>query len=286
MNAPGVGQSVKVRALTIMRPLVTWLLRSGVGYAEFASAIKPVFLEAALLEQQRLGGKRTDSALSLLSGLHRKDVRLLAAAKDASAQSGGQPPVSGAVKPTPASQVVTRWLTRGLPNEIPFAGRRASFEQLARSISSDFHPRSVLQEMVRLGVASEEDGRVRLRAHAFVPDARHDEARELLAASVADHIAAGVHNLTAPDAKKFLEQSVFADGLTGASARQLEQLSGSLWQQVLTSMVEAAVPLCEQDEPRGGDQRVRVGMFCYSEPMQPGQTGDGPAAGAAAGAKK
>jgi hypothetical protein len=257
-----------------MRPLVTWLLRSGVGYAEFASAIKPVFLEAALQEQRRLGGKQTDSALSLLSGLHRKDVRLLAAANDQPFGPPVAPPGSGAVKPTAASQVVTRWLRRGLPDEIPFAGRRASFEQLAGSVSKDFHPRAVLQEMARLGLASEDAGRVRLRRHAFTPDAKHDEARELLAASVADHIAAGVHNLTLSDARKYLEQSVFADGLSSAAALQLEQLSNALWQQVLARMVEA-MPLGERNGPKGGNHRIRVGMFCYSAPMQQAQPNGG-----------
>ena len=129
--------------------------------------------------------------------------------------------------------------------------------------------------MVRLGVASENAGRVRLSRQAFMPDASLDEARDLLAASVADHIAAGVHNLTTADSRKFLEQSVFADGLSSVSALQLEQLSNTLWRQVLASVVEAAVPLCEQDEPKGGDQRIRVGMFCYSAPMQQVPTEEG-----------
>ena len=110
--------------------------------------------------------------------------------------------------------------------------------------------------------------------------------RELLAASVADHIAAGVHNLTTPGSRKFLEQSVFADGLSGVSALQLEQLSNTLWRQVLTGVVNAAVPLCEQDEPNGGNQRIRVGMFCYSAPMQQAQAEDGVAAKPAGEARK
>ena len=68
-------------ALRVMAPLVRWLLRSGVGYTEFSAALKPVFLAEAQLESERTGGKQTDSALSLLSGLHRKDIRK--AAQDA-----------------------------------------------------------------------------------------------------------------------------------------------------------------------------------------------------------
>jgi hypothetical protein len=39
--------------------------------------------------------------------------------------------------------------------------------------------------------------------------------------------------------------------------------------QVLNAMVRAALPLSEKDEPAGGDQRIRVGMFCYAEPAEP-----------------
>jgi hypothetical protein len=256
------------QALAIMQPLVSWLLRSGIGYSEFATALKPLFLEAALAEQRRIGAKQTDSAVSLLSGLHRKDVRALAPELEARRSRGDFDAGAGLGRPSPPSQVVTRWLTGRLPKSLPFSGPKRSFESLARSVSKDFHPRSVLREMVRLGVAEEKDGTVTLRKQAFVPDAKRKEARELLAGSTADHLAAGVHNLTGDPGRKFLEQSVFADGLSRESAKQLETLANSLWRHVLAEMVKAAVPLCEQDEPDGGDQRIRLGMFCYSAPMQ------------------
>ncbi len=256
------GQAVLDHAHVILRPLFTWLLRSGVGYGEFAAALKPVFLEMALAEVARDGAKLTDSALSLLSGLHRKDVRALAPVLKGTAD-----PSAALGKPSPASQVATRWLTNGWPERLPLAGPAPSFEALARAVSQDFHPRAVLLELIRLGVAEEADGQVRLCRAAFVPDAQHEETRRLMAGSVADHLAAGVHNLTDPGERRFLEQSVFADGLSAESARALEQLANTLWQDVLAAMVQAAVPLCEKDEPAGGDHRVRLGMFCYSAPM-------------------
>lgn len=275
---PAAAESVVPQALAMMQPLVSWLLRSGVGYAEFATALKPLFLEAALAEQRRIGGKQTDSAVSLVSGLHRKDVRTLTPEVEARRARGDSDPGTRLGKPTPPSEVVTRWLTRRLPRSLPFAGPKRSFEWLARSVSKDIHPRSVLREMVRLGVAKEKDGMVTLRKQAFVPDAKRTEARELLAGSVADHLAAGVHNLTGDPGRKFLEQSVFADGLSRESAKQLEMLANSLWRHVLAEMVKAAVPLCKQDEPNGGNQRIRVGVFCFSAPMQ-GQEAETAASG-------
>jgi hypothetical protein len=264
-SPPSPGQPVLTQVLAMLQPLVVWLLRSGVGYTELTAALKPVFLEAARTELTRIGGKQTDSAVSLLSGVHRKDVRAsgqTARAVDVRAQLG---------KPTPASQVMTRWLASDLPDTLPFSGAEPSFEALARSVSKDMHPRAVLLELVRLGVVEEATEQVRLCRQAFVPKPALEESRRLLAGSVADHIEAGVHNLSAGSGKTFLEQSVFADGLTPASAQQLEQLANSLWRDVLASMVKAAVPLCEQDESAGGDQRIRLGMFCLTAPMDSSQ---------------
>ena len=52
-----------------------WLLRNGVSYPAFAEVLKSVFVAAAERELERTATAPTQSALSLLSGVHRKDVR-------------------------------------------------------------------------------------------------------------------------------------------------------------------------------------------------------------------
>lgn len=263
---PGTG--VLDEALAIAQPLVRWLVRSGVGYGELAAALKGVFLAEAQAEAQRLNQKPTDSALSLLSGLHRKDVRELRAKPwEAPVEQPGTPITGG--RPSPASQVVTRWLKLGWPHTIPFAGPEPSFEALTKSVSKDFHHRAVMQELVRLGVASETDGQVSLLREGFIPQADQRESRQLLAGSVADHLAAGVHNLTTDSPRRFLEQSVFADGLSEESTRQLHRLANDLWAQVLARVVAEAVPLCEQDAQLLHTHRFRLGLFSYSEAEPP-----------------
>ncbi len=251
--------------LRAMAPLVRWLLRSGVGYTEFVAALKPVFLAEARLEVLRTGGKTTDSALSLLSGLHRKDVRKAESEADESLRN------SPSVRASLPSQVVARWVALAWPNRLSLTGAD-SFESLVKSVSTDLHPRAVQHELQRLGVARVGESGIELVRRSFTPDPSTNEGQLLLADSVADHLAAGVHNLTDGGPRKYLEQSVFADGLSAESARVLEQIANRLWQDVMTSVVTAAVPLCEHDEPRGGDQRLRLGMFCYAEPM-PGCSG-------------
>ena len=300
---PSTQADVLAQALAIMGPLAAWLVRSGVGHGELAQALKPVFLQAAAAELANSGRSATDSALSVLSGLHRKDVKLLSPVSTsglAGAHTTAAPASKTSSKISPASTLATRWIASGLPLELPYSSPQVtdtttdtaantaadgpsqtnsptpSFEALARAVSKDIHPRTLLQELLRLGVASEAAGMVRLQQAAFVPSPQLAEARELLGGAVADHLAAGVHNLTAPaDQKRYLEQSVFADGLSVASTAKLQALATSLWQPVLQAMVQAAQPLCDQDAPNplqpqqaAGDQRIRLGMFCYATPMQ------------------
>lgn len=262
--------SLLPEALAIVQPLITWLVRSGVGHSEFAAALKPVFLAQAQEELAKQNQKPTDSAVSLLSGLHRKDVR---AFRETAADTISQVQADGSAwgKPSAANQVATRWLSlESHADALPLSGDN-SFEALARSVSKDVHPRTVLQELVRLGLAKEDNGMVHLLRDAFVPDASHKEARELFAGSVADHLQAGVHNLCAQpnDAhqpRKFLEQSVFADGLSPESVQKLNLMANDLWAHVLQNVVAAATPLCEQDANHPNPQRFRLGLFSFAAP--------------------
>ncbi|WPB57535.1 DUF6502 family protein [Xylophilus sp. GOD-11R] len=258
--------------LRVMRPLARWLVRAGIGHKVLADALKPVFLEAARAELQRHGQRETDSGLSTLSGLHRKDVRALGA------ESVGELPPERPARATAAQVLVSRWLAEGLPQRLPVGGEGPSFDALARAVSVDVHPRTLMRELLRLGVATEDGDHIELRREAFVPDRRHAEAGGLVADSVADHLAAGVHNLTGDGPVRFLEQSVFADQLSEASVRELEALGNKLWKQVLGQMVKAATVLEARDAAAGAtphpalprpDQRIRLGMYCYSTRMAP-----------------
>lgn len=58
-----------------------WLVKSGIGYAEFSMALRSLFYNEALKELEHLNQKKTDSSISLLSGLNRRDVSALRSGK-------------------------------------------------------------------------------------------------------------------------------------------------------------------------------------------------------------
>ncbi|GIX25455.1 MAG: hypothetical protein KatS3mg122_2686 [Caldimonas sp.] len=251
-------------ALTLARPIVRWLLRQGVQYGAFVAALKRVFVEVAAEELRRQGRRCTDSALSVLSGVHRKDVRALTQLGRALQRD----------KPfSPASLVFTRWATdprwrdpaSGRPLRLPRQGEQGSFEALAREVSTDVHPRTLLDELQRLSLVHIDGPWVELVAQSYVPSADEAAMAELLAANGADHLAAAVHNLTTSE-PRLLEQSVFASGLSQASAEALGVLARRLWAQDFVCMAEQARQRCQADAKPAQPYRMRFGVYYYMEP--------------------
>jgi len=252
-------------ALTLLVPLARWLVHNGVPYSSFAPALKPVFVEAARQELAGSGGKLTDSALSVLSGVHRRDIREMGETGHLQAQPKA---------PSVASQVFTRWFTDAQlrdksdrPMPLPKSGGDVSFDGLARQVSSDVHPRTLLAEMERLGLVQVDAETVHLQAQAFVPQQGYDEMVELFAANAADHLAAAAHNLRG-DGDSFLEQSVFASGLSPRSTQALGTLARKLWRSAFQQMVREATPRYQQDSrDQQGSMRMRFGVYFYAEPL-------------------
>lgn len=257
---------VLTNALALCRPLASWLISHGIGHAQFAAGLKNVFFLAAEQELKKQDLKPTDSAISLMSGLHRKDTKSLRYTGQDKIFAG-QSCATG--RPSVPSQIFTRWLTG--PERmasLPINGATSSFEQLVSFTSKDVHHRAVLQELLRLGLVKVDADRVALVQHAFVPNRDQIEAWQLMMASVTDHLSAGVHNLTSNQKTRFLEQSVFIDGLSPESAQALNVLANSIWTEALQRVVQAATPLCDQG-PGTQEFRFRLGIFSFTASVQP-----------------
>lgn len=247
-----------------MRPLVRLLIRHGVTYPAFASALKRVFLDAAKDELDARQMARTDSALSLLSGVHRRDVRTLERAPPAAKASDARvkAPVSL------VGEVAARWITDADyldGRRRPRALERGEFDALVAAVSSDVRPRAILDELQRLGAAQErDDGRIALASDGFAPRQGFGEMTDLLAANVGDHAAAAVANLQ--DDANFLEQAMYADALSEESAARLQRAAVKAWQQAVKPLIAQAIERRDADAqlPEPQRHRVRFGVYFFS----------------------
>lgn len=251
--------------LALLRPAVRLMLRHGVTSTAFAVALKRVFLQAAQDELRARGMPQTDSAVSLLSGVHRRDVRNLTRLAAPQAVSEG---FTGL-----ASQVVARWLSqdryldaRQEPLVIARAGEEPSFDALARAVSKDVRPRAVLDELVRLGLVSEADGQVTLLTSGFVPRSGLPEMATQLRNNLHDHLAAACQNLD--DDGEFLEQAIFVDDITPESAAHLHKVAAQAWKVAFKTVMREAQARFDHDaahaSPAQRTQRARFGAYFYS----------------------
>lgn len=265
-------------SVAMLAPLVRLLVASGVTYPQFTAALKTSFLRAAHAELDQSSKRVTDSAVSLLSGVHRKDVRALTSDGVLKARRFDR------MQSLP-DELFTRWTNDpnyldvdGLPKVLPMRGRtpdEPSFEQLTQSVSRDFHPRAILDELVRLGLADAQADTVRLRMNTYVPQEDFDKTLRYVRANVADHLAAASQNLQS--VKKgshgpFLEQSLYADELSAESVMELHRLARRIWESALRRMFALAnerANIDEQGAPGAKAMRLRFGTFFYSEVATP-----------------
>jgi hypothetical protein len=258
-------------AVRLLAPLVPLLLRDGVSYPRFTNALKKAFLEEAPAVLLDSSIRVNDSSVSTLTGIHRKDVREW--------RSAGRPRPPAKTFGA-AMGAFTRWSTdpdycdaRGRPRVLERKGGAGTFEALAASVSNDVHPRTVLQELVRLGVAelvagasADADDRVRLCADAFVPRDGMPEMLQLLSDNVGDHLAAAVQNVLGSE-PAMLEQSIFADSLRPQSVEQMSTLARKIWQGAFHEIVRQATALSDKDAGQdGAEHRIRIGMYFYHAP--------------------
>ena len=260
-----------LRALSqVLAPLVRLLLASGIDYTRLSAELKPLFIEQARLELLRHGQRQTDSAISVLSGVHRKDVR---AWRDGALQQ------RAAHEASASSQLFARWLAseslcdeHGRPRALPRVGARDSFEALARAVTQDVHPFTLLGELLRLGLARIEqrdgDDWVVPKIDGYVPAPGSRELVELFGSNVADHAATSVANLLGEGPR--VEQSVFADGLSAESTAHLGELARALWIQARRQMIREASRRFEADRGRAdATHRMRFGAYYWAQPQDP-----------------
>lgn len=276
------GQALTDALSALVMPMARLAVARGLRFAALEELLKQAFVAAAsqaLKEAHpHVASHRMVSRISTTTGIHRREVTRLTQLNEGVAKHA---------RPSVATEVFTRWLTdaslrdaQGRTASLTRQGPAPSFESLAQSITRDVHPRSLLDELCRLGLASwdESTDLVSLQSQAFVP--KGDMARMLafLGDNVGDHLQAAVSNvLSVQDNPPHFEQAVFSDELSTQALPVIKAMVQAHWQQLLAESVPLLEKLIEQDRQAGRpqDQRVRIGLFSYSETVAPSPPDDG-----------
>ncbi len=262
-------QALMAALRAVLEPLSRLAVARGLPYAVLDETLRQCVVRAAAQAHPGLPTHRSVSRIATATGLNRREVTRLVEA--VSGPAGSAAPA----RRSHADELYAHWRatpdycdTQGQPLALKRLGPMPSFESLAQSVTRDVHPRSLLDELLRLKMASlnEETDVVSARAEGFVPSG--DQARMLgfLADNVGDHLAAGVDNVL-DEGRRHFEQAVFADGLSQASVDQIRTRLAPHWAQVLQAVVpplerqvhaDAKVPVAQQ-------RRIRIGLYAFDD---------------------
>lgn len=251
---------------TLLAPVTRLALARGLPY----QALDELLRASLVMQARELHGNGNAhgmvSRISTATGLTRREVGRLIEVE----QTPPEP------RRWLAGEIFTRWMSdpvyaaAGHPAPLPRTGDTPSFESLARSVTNDVHPRSLLDELTRLGMAHHDPDRdvVTLTREAFVPRAKFSRMVGLLGENVGDHLAAAVTNVLGAGDEHF-EQAVFADELSEESVRALRPLIAACWTDLFSRLAPALQSMIDDDAKSGrpADQRVRVGFYSYADRM-------------------
>lgn len=254
----------------LLQPLAQLLVARGMSFAAVEESLKQAYVVAArnAIEKAHPGTQehRRVSRISTITGINRREVTRLTQL--------ATPEVSH--RPSQVTEVFTRWMTDSLyqgadghPACLKRQGEAPSFESLAQSVTRDVHPRSLLDELCRLGLARLDERRdeVQLAQEAFVPKGDMSGMLSFLGENTGDHLRAAVSNVLAAQSPPHFEQAVFADELSVESLPIVKALVQAHWQRLLAESVSLLEKLIEEDRQAGRpqNQRVRIGLFSYAE---------------------
>lgn len=254
---------------TLLEPIAKIMLRCGVTYADFAEAAKAAFVKAAGEEFGLRGRPANASRVSIITGLHRREVT-----RQRALLAAGEEPISSRV--SNVARVLSGWHqdpdftdAEGKPLELsPDASkanpRTPNFAALCRKYGGDIPWTALLKELKHVGVVEEtDDGRLRVLRRYYMPS-RSDPAAVERSASVLRDLATTLHhNLFFTD----LEPSRFEGRatnihITRAAQRQFRKFLEERGEQFLEEIDDW---LTEHERDAGSEtpQAWRVGIGLY-----------------------
>lgn len=250
----------------LLRPLVKGLIGHGIIFPAFIELMRELYVDVAKRDFRVEGKEQTLSRISLMTGVTRREIRRILD----KVEDDDRPPVNLSL----GARVITIWLghkdyldSQNRPLPLPLTARNdgPSLESLVASVSKDVRARALLDEWLRLGIVEMSGYIVKLKKTAFIPEEEYETKLYYFGRNLADHVAAGIHNLESD--MPFFDRSVYYDQLSLDSLEELREFIHAQGPSLLLSVNRKARELADQDATSGKNLRGRMtlGVYYFSE---------------------
>ena len=269
-----VKDSLLVAFRYLLKPLVRVALKNGVLFPEFGMALKQAYVDVATQENKVAGIAVTGEGIFVKTGISAADAdRLLGATTSTSLDVDSD---------LPLARILNAWHTDprftgpyGVLRDLEFEASEAlrsgkqencSFSDLARLYFPEISPKTLLDELVRLG-SVKEVGNSFYRAvrRSYVPDPLTDDSIRLVAQIVHNFCETVEINLR-PDSvggKGFVQRIVYSD--TGISAEALQRFDKHVRArgQVFADEIDDWLTSNQEKKESQGRFKTGVGYYQY-----------------------
>lgn len=222
----------------VLRPLIGLALRAGLKYGELDELLRSLLFSEAM---QMSGAAANQSKLSLMTGLHRKDISLRL--KD---DRRGEESARSLTRLSLTSQLFLHWVQlakkKSLPRTLSTSSAvndKRSFHRFIRKWVSDVHPRAILDEMLRLALVQEIGDKVTLLTDEFRPSRFGDDGMLVFGDNLSAHIQTGCRNLLSGDQRsRQLEQAIWGKRISATDADAISMRAREEWRRTYDAIYQ------------------------------------------------
>ena len=252
-----------------MRPIARMMLRSGIGYPQFAELAKLAFLREAQADKDSRGRATNLSRVAIKTGLSRKEVARLSKQQSRTEKSSSMRMVD--FQSLHAERVLQLWHSdprfvdrRGAPKELLFTDGDVTFSTLVKAAGGDLPAGAVRAELLAAGaVAESEDGALRPLKRHFVPA---DVGEELLVGfthMIIPVLEGVARNTDERCSTPFIQRLVYSDRLSPDAAPLFRRVA----REQVTGFVQSVDDWLSANEISDSDEqqpcRYGIGVFYY-----------------------
>lgn len=249
----------------VLRPLIRMLISLGINFKDFTENAKRIYLEESTRTLKEDDKEATSSALSMVSGIHRKDTSLFLK----------NPPVESfdlSLGASAAMVIVSEWITNPdyldqdkKPCPLIYSHsdvEEKTFTTLSTKVVKDIRAKTVLEELLRLDLVQLKDEVVSLKQEAFVPQTDFNEKMIFFSKNISEHIQAAATNVQSEEPPHF-ERSAFHDGLNDEDIKRIDAFVREKGMSLLKEAYRMAEELADKNKQRDKSEtgHITLGIF-------------------------
>jgi hypothetical protein len=263
---PGLQRAVLVGLGAFLRPLAQFLLRSGIGYREFADISRAAFISVAAEEYGVRGRPASLSRIAAVTGIGRKEVSRVRKSDLAQLEAR-----FWASELNPLTQLLHFWHSdpdysvEGAPRLLDFMGGEFSFAGLVARYAGNIAAAVARSELERCGAIEEAaGGQLRAVRRQYTPNEVDDEFVRSMVFSLKCLTGTLAHNAEVISregphtSSGRLERYAWTTRISESSMRDFKRLSEQKGEELLhqldtwigereqADLVEGAIPLPQQ----------------------------------------